>query len=124
MDGIVAGNRCAIGAGVQLHPGTKLGDDVFFGPRAIACNDVWPSVDKNGWELPTGGKYTVVVEDGASIGAGAILLPGAHIKKGALVAAGAVCSRVVSPGAVYQRNNYTAPQRPLDWQKRRMRWVT
>lgn len=122
VDGATVGDMCAIGHGAQLHPGTLLGIGVFFGPGAIACNDVWPCVDKDGWELPAG-KYTVVVEDGASIGAGAVILPGVRIGKGALVAAGARVKRDVPPGAVYQRNEYTAPQRPSNWRERRMRFV-
>jgi len=112
-----------VGAGAQLHPGTKLGDGVFFGPGALALNDNWPEVGKDGWEFPGEGKYTVVVEDGASIGAGAILLPGVRIGKGALVAAGAVCTRSVPPGATFQRNAYVAPGRPSNWRERRMRFV-
>lgn len=123
LDAAVLGDLCSIGAGAQLHPGTKLGDGVFFGPGALALNDVWPEVGKDGWELPGDGKYTVVVEDGASIGAGAILLPGVRVGKGALVAAGAVCKRSVPPGGIFQRNNYTAPQRPSNWRQRRMRFV-
>lgn len=123
LDGAHVGDECAIGAGAQLHPGTKLGNSVFFGPGALALNDVWPKVGKDGWRYPEPGEWFVVVEDGAAIGAGAIILPGVRIGKGALVAAGARVKRSVPPGAVYQRNDYTAPQRPANWQQRRMRFV-
>jgi acetyltransferase-like isoleucine patch superfamily enzyme len=124
LDAAILGDGCAVGAGAQLHPGTWLGSNVFFGPGAFALNDLWPTVDKDGFELPTDGKFTVVVEDGASIGAGAVILPGVRIGKGAMVAAGAVVESDIPAGCVYRRNGYTSPQRPPDWRERRMAWVS
>lgn len=122
VDGAILGDRVAVAQGAQLHPGTKIGSDVFFGPGAIACNDVWPSVDKDGWGLEPG-KHTVVVEDGASIGAGAIILPGVWIGKGAVVAAGARVTRDLAPGCVWMLNAYVAPEKPANWRERRVRWA-
>lgn len=43
----------------------------------------------------------VTVDDGCWIGAGATLLPGAHVRSGTVIAAGAVVSGVCGPDAVY-----------------------
>lgn len=84
---------------------------------------MWPAVSKEGFELPAGGQFTVIVEDDASIGAGAIILPGVRIGKGSFVAAGAVVGDDVPAGLVYRRNDYVALQRPPDWRERRMRFA-
>lgn len=105
LDGAHVGDGCAIGHGAQLHPGTKIGNRVFVGPGAIFCNDMWPSVGKEGFAL---GGWTVIVEDDASIGAGAIILPGVRIRKGSMVAAGACVDRDVQEGMVWRRNGYMA----------------
>lgn len=121
VDGAKIGADCRIEDHCSINPGTVIGDRVFVGPGVRFCNDMWPSVNKEGFESPA--KPTVIVEDDVSIGAGAVILPGVRIGKGALVAAGAVVGKSVAPGAIYQRNNWVAPQRPADWPKRRMRYV-
>lgn len=123
VDGAIVGDECSIGHGAQLHPGTKIGNRVFVGPGAIICNDMWPSVSKDGFEWPPEGKFTVIVEDDVTIGASAIILPGVRLGKGSFVAAGAVVGDDVPAGLVYRRNDYVALQRPQDWRERRMRFV-
>lgn len=124
VDGALVGDRTLIGSGAQLHPGTRVGSDVFVGPGAIFCNDFWPSASKEGFELPQpGGRATIVVEDGASIGAGAIILPGVVIGAGAMVAAGVVCDRPVPAGHILRRDGSIDPM-PADGGKpRRMKWA-
>lgn len=92
VDAARVGDNVLIGAGAQLHPGTVIGDNVFVGPGVIFCNDRWPRVSKDGFDgeaLLSGKIVTVQVCDGASIGAGAVILPGVRIGIGATVAAGA-----------------------------------
>lgn len=102
VDYAVIGDRCKVGHGAQIHPGAVIRDDVFVGPGAIFCNDAWPSVDVSDFKL---GETTVVyVHERASIGAGAIILPGCIIGRGALVAAGAVVRKSVPPKMVYLRD--------------------
>lgn len=71
-----------------MHPGTVAGRDVFIGPGAVICNDSWPRTHKRGWQVPE--RATVIIEDGASIGANATVLPGVRIGRGAMIAAGSV----------------------------------
>lgn len=47
---------------------------------------------------------SIVIEDGAFIGAGSILLPGVRIGRGAYVAAGAVVTADVAPGTLVAGN--------------------
>lgn len=120
VDGAVAGERCAIGHGASVHPGTLIGDDVFVGPCAVICNDMWPATDKGGWAYPL--RPTVVIEDGASIGANSTVLPGIKIGRGSVVAAGAVAERDVPDGMVLRRNGYLG-RKPTNWRERRMRYA-
>jgi acetyltransferase-like isoleucine patch superfamily enzyme len=61
-------------------------------PRALsAAGQLQTDAD---WEL-----LETIVDDGASIGSGAVILGGVHIGAGALVGAGAVVTRDVAPGA-------------------------
>lgn len=107
VDGAVIGDRCIIGHGSSVHPGTKIGSDVFVGPAATFCNDAWPRVSKDGFDVALligAGRPSIVVEDEASIGAGATVLPGVRIGKGAMVAAGASVRHSVPAGHLHKRD--------------------
>jgi acetyltransferase-like isoleucine patch superfamily enzyme len=120
VDGVAMGDGCRIGHAASLHPGTVLGRDVFIGPCVVICNDMWPSVDRDGWAMPE--RPTVIVDDGASIGANAVILPGVRIGRNAVVAAGAVVDRDVPEGAVWRRNGYVSWV-PANRNERRMRFA-
>ena len=89
---VVVGDRVTIKSGVQLWDGITIGDDVFIGPNVTFTNDktprskIYPSVF-----------LSTHIENGASIGAGAVILPGLVIGKGAMVGAGAVVTKSVAP---------------------------
>lgn len=121
VDGAKIGHRSLIGHGAQIHPGTLIGSDVFVGPGAIFCNDRWPQVSKEGFDLED--RNTIVVCDGASIGAGAIILSGVSVGRDSTVAAGAVCDRNVPDGMVLRREG-NLTKRPDDGGvSRRMKWA-
>jgi acetyltransferase-like isoleucine patch superfamily enzyme len=86
-----------IGSGVSLQSrvyvpsNTTIGDDVFVGPGAVLTNDPFPVRQDAELVGPT-------VEDHASVGANATLLPGVTVGRGAFVAAGAVVTKDVPPG--------------------------
>ena len=114
----VIGDRCTLGKAVYVDERVTVGDDVkiqngaqlfqgvtveegaFIGPGAILTNDRYPrSVTPSG-TLKAASDWTVgriVVERGASIGAGAVILPDVTIGRWALVGAGAVVTRDVPP---------------------------
>jgi UDP-2-acetamido-3-amino-2,3-dideoxy-glucuronate N-acetyltransferase len=99
IDGAVRiGARCKIQNDALIYAPAEIGNGVFIGPRATLTNDLHPrAVNPNGtpkgrddWE-PVG----VAVEDGASIGAAAVVLGGVTVGAWAMVAAGAVVTRAV-----------------------------
>jgi len=119
--GCAIGDRTRIGAFVEVQRGAKvgadckvqthaficdgvtIGDRVFVGHGVMFVNDKAPRVlnergepqTEEDWEL-----LPIVVEDGAAIGSGALILGSVRIGAGALVGAGAVVTRDVEPGAV------------------------
>lgn len=99
VDGSTLGDRVIVGHGAFIGPGTLIGNDVFIAPCVTFCNDFWPVVSKEGWfdvaDLVSGNVVVTIVRDGASIGAGAIIMPGVVIGAEAMIAAGAVVNRNV-----------------------------
>lgn len=96
---VVVGDRTTIKCGVQLWDGVRLGDDVFVGPNATFSNDLFPRSRQRPERFAE-----TVVEDGASIGANATLLPGVRIGRGAMIGAGAVVTRSVPANAIVVGN--------------------
>lgn len=121
VDAARVGHRCAVGHGAQLHPGSQIGDDVFVGPGAILCNDRWPQPSKEGFraDLFWRGFITVRVKDGASIGAGAVILPGVTIGKRAMVAANATAKCDLPDDYLLRRDGSMVPIKP-EWRQVRM----
>jgi len=121
VDDATLGDFCTVGHAASVHPGARLGTGVFIGPGAVICNDVWPHVSKDGFSL-LNGTPTVIIEDGAAIGANAVVLPGVRIGMEAVVAALATVTRDVPPGMVATRDGELYPK-PADWRERRMRFA-
>lgn len=96
---VVVGDRVTVKSGVFLWAGTKIGNDVFIGPNATFTNDPFP----RSRQYPAA-FHGVVVEDGASIGANATLLPGIRIGKGSMVGAGTVVTKDIPAGVVVAGN--------------------
>ncbi len=69
-----------------------IGHDVFIGPNATLTDDKYPQAGRSYKALPP------VLEDSCSIGAGAVILPGVTVGRGALVGAGAVVAHNVGSG--------------------------
>lgn len=99
----VIGEGTRIGYGVFMPNRTQVGRGVFIGPRVVLTDDKYPTPIKAFYK-----PAPPVIEDDASIGAGAVVLPGVRIGQGAMVGAGAVVTRDVAPWAVVYGN----PARP------------
>jgi acetyltransferase-like isoleucine patch superfamily enzyme len=96
---VVIGDRVTVSSGVQLWDGLRVDDDVFIGPNVTFTNDDFPrSRQTPAAPLPT------TIQDGASIGAGAVILPGVVIGSKAMIGAGAVVTRSVPPNSVVVGN--------------------
>lgn len=96
---VVIGDRVTVKSGVQLWDGLRVGNDAFIGPNASFANDRFPRSKKTPERF-----LQTVLEAGASIGAGATILPGITIGTNAMVAAGAVVTRSVPPNAIVVGN--------------------
>ncbi|WP_438299326.1 WxcM-like domain-containing protein [Pseudomonas sp. NMS19W] len=92
---VVIGDRTTIKSGVYVWDGLRIGSDVFIGPNATFTNDKFPRSKV----YPESFSQTVI-QDGASIGGGAVILPGITIGTGAMVGAGAVVTKSVPPYAI------------------------
>ncbi len=112
--GVVIGDRCKVQNRASIFHGVTLEDGVFVGPHAVFANDRFPrAVTPEGvlksdddWE-----EGPVLVAHGASVGAGAVVLPGVTIGAWALVAAGAVVTSDVPAHAIVKGN----PARIAGW---------
>ena len=96
---VIIGNRVTIKSGVYLWDGINIEDDVFIGPNVTFTNDKFPrSKVYPEYFLKT------TVEAGASIGGGAVLLPGIRVGRGSMVGAGAVVTKSVPAYAIVTGN--------------------
>lgn len=96
-----------------IPPLSRIGKNVFIGPNAALTNDPYPMCDK---------MIGVTIEDGAIIGARAVIKAGVTIGKNSVVAMGAVVTKDVPPNSVvigvpakvkYSREEYDKKQK--DW---------
>jgi UDP-2-acetamido-3-amino-2,3-dideoxy-glucuronate N-acetyltransferase len=99
--GVVVGADCKIQSHSFICDGVEIGDEVFVGHGVVFVNDKRPRATNEDGRLQTEADWTLlrtVVERRASLGSGAVILGGLRIGEGALVGAGAVVTRDVSPG--------------------------
>jgi acetyltransferase-like isoleucine patch superfamily enzyme len=87
---VVLGDRVTVKCGISLYDGLVLEDDVFVGPDVTFSNDLRPRSRR-----PPATHPQTRVRLGASLGAGAILLPGVTVGRFAMVGAGALITRDV-----------------------------
>lgn len=97
------GQKVSIGHNVKIQAfcfipdGVTIEDDVFLGPRVTFTNDKYPPSHGKGWK-------ETIVKRGASIGAGAIILPGVVIGEFSKVGAGSVVTKDVPPNTIVMGN--------------------
>ena len=96
---VVVGDRVTIKSGVQLWDGVRIGNDVFIGPNVTFTNDKFPR-SKQYLAKP----LRTEIESGASLGAGATILPGLKVGRNAMVGAGSVVTRSVPTNAIIAGN--------------------
>ncbi|MEM4831906.1 MAG: DapH/DapD/GlmU-related protein [Sulfolobales archaeon] len=96
----IIGDNSNIQSGVYIPVGTRIGNRVFIGPRAVITNDRYP---------PSKRIVETIIEDDAVIGANSTIVAGARIGRRAVVAAGAVVIKDVDPDTVVAG----VPARPI-----------
>ena len=101
--GVRIGDRVKIQNRASVYHGVTIEDGVFVGPHVVFTNDRFPrAVTPEGrlkgdadWEVsPT------TVKEGASVGAGSIILPGLTIGRFAMIGAGSVVTHDVPDHAI------------------------
>lgn len=96
---VLIGNNVTIKSGVQVWDGVTIEDSVFIGPNVSLCNDKRPKSRAKNFVLEP-----IVIKQGASIGAGAVILPGVIIGKNSFVGAGAVVTKDVQASSIVVGN--------------------
>jgi UDP-2-acetamido-3-amino-2,3-dideoxy-glucuronate N-acetyltransferase len=104
---VTIGDNCKIRPFVFIPNGVTIEDNVFIAPGVTFTNDKYPRVSGQ-WKL-----VPIRVKEGASIGAGAVILPGVTIGKKAIIGAGAVVTENVPDNAIVTGN----PARVLRYSK-------
>lgn len=97
--GATVGSHCKIQSHTFICDGVTIEDEVFVGHGVMFVNDKTPRATSSSGDLQTEDDWRLlptIVERGASIGSGAVVLGGVRIGAGALVGAGAVVTRDVS----------------------------
>lgn len=99
------GSNVKIQNGVFVYHGVTIEDGVFLGPGVYLTNDKLPRAINPDGSLKSDADWQVsptLIKAGASLGAGAVVLPGVTIGCFAMVGSGAVVTRdVPDHGLVY-----------------------
>jgi UDP-2-acetamido-3-amino-2,3-dideoxy-glucuronate N-acetyltransferase len=93
------GNLTRIGKGTFIPSRAVIGTNVFIGPNVTFCDDKYPRANNPNYHAEP-----PVVEDGVSVGAGAVILPGIRLGTNCLVGAGAIVTEDVEPSEVVYGN--------------------
>ena len=99
---VVLGDNVTVKSGVFIWDGITIQDNVFIGPNVTFTNDKHPRSKQYPEEF-----LRTVIEEGASIGANATILPGIKIGQYAMVGAGAVVTKDVPENAIVIGNPAT-----------------
>src|SRR6476660_8602318 len=94
--GAVIGAACKISSHTFICDGVEIEDEVFVGHGVRFVNDKFPRATTESGDPKADEDWSLlrtVVERGASIGAGTVVLGGIRIGAGALVGAGAVVTK-------------------------------
>jgi UDP-2-acetamido-3-amino-2,3-dideoxy-glucuronate N-acetyltransferase len=98
---VTIGARCKISSHTFVCEGVTIEDEVFVGHGVIFINDRFPRATTDG-DLQTDSDWNVIptlIERGVSLGSGCVIMCGITIGADAMVGAGSVVTRDVSPGA-------------------------
>ena len=94
--GVNVGRQSRIQNGVSVYSGVVVGEWCFVGPHVIFTNDLYPRAGLKQWKV-----VETNLELGMSLGAGAIVRCGVTIGAFAMIGAGAVVTKSISPFHLY-----------------------
>jgi UDP-2-acetamido-3-amino-2,3-dideoxy-glucuronate N-acetyltransferase len=87
-EGVIIGDRVKIRPFTFIPSGVRIEDDVFIGPHVTFTNDKYPKINAD-WKL-----LRTTIKQGASIGAGSVILP-VTVGRNSLIGAGSVVTKDV-----------------------------
>lgn len=96
---VIIGNNVTVKSGIYLWDGITIGNDVFLGPNVTFTNDKYPRSKQYPEEF-----QRTTIEDGASVGAGAIILGGVTVGRKAMIGAGSVVTKDIPAGELWIGN--------------------
>jgi acetyltransferase-like isoleucine patch superfamily enzyme len=105
--GAKIGERCKIGSHTFICEGVTIESEVFIGHGVTFINDRYPRATNAAGQLQSEADWDcqkTVVMRGASIGSGATLLGGITVGENAIVGAGSVVTKNVSPDTIVAGN--------------------
>ena len=98
VEGVV-GNFCKLQNNVNIYDGVTLGDYVFMGPNSTTTNDLYPDATQPEWK-----KVPTMIETGAAVGAGSVVVCGITLGHNCLVGAGSTVRTNVPPNEIWAGN--------------------
>jgi UDP-2-acetamido-3-amino-2,3-dideoxy-glucuronate N-acetyltransferase len=99
--GVAIGANCKVQSHTFICEGVEIEDDVFVGHGVMFINDKYPRATNGSGQLAGSENWELLptlIERGAALGSGAVIMGGVRIGQGAVVGAGAVVTRDVAPG--------------------------
>ena len=97
------GRNCKVSSHTFVCEGVTIEDNVFVGHGVMFTNDKFPRATRPDGSMQTDDDWTVIptlVERGASIGSGAVIVAGVTIGANAMIGAGAVVTKDVPAGTI------------------------
>lgn len=96
---VIIGNNVTIKSGVFLWSGIKIEDNVFVGPNVTFTNDKYPRSKQYPEKF-----QNILIEAGASIGAGSVILGDRTIGKNSMIGSGSVVTKDIPAGELWIGN--------------------
>lgn len=96
---VTIGDNVTIKSGVYIWDGTRISNNVFIGPNVTFTNDKMPRS-----KVYPDDFLKIIINEHASIGANATLLPGITIGKHVMIGAGSVVTKDVPDYAIVVGN--------------------
>ena len=97
--GTKIGNQVRVGDYTFIPAWTIIEDEVFLSQHVSICNDKNPKSLNKEWKADP-----VIIRKGASIGSGAVILPGVELGENCMVGAGAIVTKSIPAGETWVGN--------------------
>lgn len=96
---VIVGDNVTLKCGVFLWDGITVENNVFIGPNVSFINDKYPRSKQH-----LASYEKTIIEDGASLGAGSIILCGITVGRNAMIGAGSVVTMNVPANQLWVGN--------------------